>query len=293
MNESSHWLLFIGRFHVLLVHLPIGFVVLLATLEGLARTGRFRGANQASGCMLAALVPAAVLSAACGWMLATEGGYDPGLLWVHRVMGTVTAALCVLMALLHRWGAEWAYRVTLAMALAAIVVTGHYGGSLTHGTDYLTRYAPQALRDFLGQTDSPRHSDARPPAPKPHLVFADVMAPLFHERCGACHNEKKHKGGLSVDSLESLLRGGEHGPVLIAGRAGESPALQRMLLPLEEDDHMPPSGKPQPTADEIALVRWWIDARLPVNEPLEELHPPAELVRAAWGWATNHASTRP
>ena len=55
----------------------------------------------------------------------------------------------------------------------------------------------------------------------------------------------------------------ENGAVLVPGKPDESPLLQRCLLPLDHDDHMPPDGKPQPTAEELAALRAWIAAGAP------------------------------
>ena len=63
-----------------------------------------------------------------------------------------------------------------------------------------------------------------------------------------------------MDSLEAALRVSHDGQVIKPGSAEQSPLIQRMLLPLEHEDHMPPDGKPQPGEDDIAVLRSWIDA---------------------------------
>lgn len=277
MNETSDLVLFLGRFHPLLVHLPIGFLVLLVTLESLARIPRFRGANACAGYVLALLVPSAVLTAACGWLLAQSGDYSRDLLRVHRWLGVATALLCSLVAVL-RWR-RWprTYAVTLYVSVVVLAVTSHFGGSLTHGSDYLTRYAPAPLKSLFGwrgtRTDSADSAAGR-------RLFPAVIQPLLQTRCGACHNPEKRKGGLRVDTLEALQHGGKNGPVIVAGNAAQSPLVQRLLLPLEDDDHMPPDGKPQPEPGEIAVLRWWIDAGAPSNALPDELRPPADVREA-------------
>ena len=59
---------------------------------------------------------------------------------------------------------------------------------------------------------------------------------------------------------EGLQAGGENGAVFVPGKPEESPMLQRCLLPEDHDDHMPPEGKPQPTAAELEALRAWIAA---------------------------------
>jgi uncharacterized membrane protein/mono/diheme cytochrome c family protein len=257
MNEAPNIVLFLGRFHPLLVHLPIGFLVLLVALESLACFRRFRGANASAGYILALLVPSALVSAACGWLLSQSGEYAGDILRAHRWLGFATALLCALVALFHWRGWTRAYVVSLYSSAVALAFTGHFGGSLTHGSDYLTHYAPPAIKALLGQPSADVHRAA--PHSRPAL-FASEVQPVLQARCGACHNAQKRKGGLRMDSIDSLLRGGEDGPAIVAGNAAASLIIKRLCLPLDEEGHMPPKGKPQPKPAEIALLGRWIDA---------------------------------
>ncbi|MDE3147836.1 MAG: hypothetical protein KGL37_00070, partial [Acidobacteriota bacterium] len=72
--------LFFGRLHPLLVHLPIGLILLLAVLELLARFPRFKHANANSGIILALAIPATLVTVLCGWLLSLGGGYQQHLL---------------------------------------------------------------------------------------------------------------------------------------------------------------------------------------------------------------------
>jgi hypothetical protein len=80
-----------------------------------------------------------------------------------------------------------------------------------------------------------------------------------------------------MESYETLLKGGKNGPVLIAGKAFDSPMIHRLLLPLKDEDHMPPDGKPQPTLAEIAALQWWIDCGAPLDTRIGDLKPGAEV----------------
>lgn len=274
MNEHPDLALFLGRFHPLLVHLPIGCLLLLVALESLARVPRFRRANDCAGYMLAFLVPVAVVAAACGWLLAGSGDYDPGLLRAHRWLGVGTVALSVLAGVL-RWQRRLrTYAITLYVNAGVLALVGHYGGSLTHGSGYLARYAPAPLRSLLGEP-------ARDPDPMPASAglgrFPNVIQSLLELRCGACHHPEKRKGGLRVDSMDALLQGGDSGPAIVPGDAAGSRLMARLLLPLADDDHMPPEGRTQLTAEEIALLTWWIEAGAPADGGPSERHPPASV----------------
>ena len=277
MNGPQNLLLFFGRFHPLLVHLPIGFLILLVSLESLARTRRFRSANTCAGYILAFLVPAALASAACGWLLSQSGGYDAIVLRVHRWLGGATTLLCVLLAVcyLRQW--KRTYAVFLYSSAIVLAVTSHFGGALTHGAGYLTRYAPTPIKGLLGCQSASSHPETPNRAKG---IFPAVVQPIFQARCEACHNAEKRKGALRVDTFERLMQGGENGPVVVAGHAGESPMLKRLLLPLQHEDHMPPSGKPQLKPEEIAVLRWWIDAGAPFDAAINDLHPPTDVRQA-------------
>jgi uncharacterized membrane protein len=280
MSSGSHDLvLFLGRFHPVLVHLPIGGLILLTIFEVLAKFPRFKGVAQNSRLILGLLAAASVTAALLGWMLSQAGDYDRQLLTWHKWAGFVVAATCALTWLLNWLGRTRAYQFSLLATLVVLVVASHLGASITHGRDFLTQYAPASLRALLG-------ADGRAPvAPgtKSDLtqqpVFGALIQPILQRHCSACHGPEKHKADLSMESYETLLKGGKDGLVLIAGKAVESPMIQRLLLPLTDEDHMPPEGKPQPTLAEIAALQWWIDCGAPADKKVGDLKPGPGLLR--------------
>lgn len=280
MSTPPDIVLFFGRFHPVLVHLPIGLLVLLGFLEFLARFERFKQANANAGLILALAAPLAVLTAAFGWMLSQGGGYDGDLLRWHRWTGVGTAAACVLAALLYAANAKGLYRGVLVLGLGALVVSSHFGGSLTHGSDYLTRYAPPRLRDLLrGKQPSAPAPKLEQPGDEGGPLFSSAIAPVLNDKCVVCHGPEKSKGGLRLDSFEALAKGGDAGPAIVPGKSSEGTMVKRLLLPLDNDDHMPPDGKPQPSSDEIALLRWWIDAGANPTQSVAQLKPPTSIAR--------------
>ncbi|MEO5603239.1 MAG: chitobiase/beta-hexosaminidase C-terminal domain-containing protein, partial [Cyclobacteriaceae bacterium] len=74
------------------------------------------------------------------------------------------------------------------------------------------------------------------------------------------HNPDKLKGKLLLTDSASILKGGKTGELFVAGKPELSLLLKRIHLPLDDKKHMPPSGKTQLTADEIALLYLWIKA---------------------------------
>jgi uncharacterized membrane protein len=266
---SEQWLLFLGRFHPALVHLPIGLVLLVGVLELLARTRRFRHANAGIGYILALAVPGALGSAIAGWLLAAAGGYEGDTLEWHRWSGVATTVLLSAAALLHQVNLLRAYRATLILTLLALLLAGHYGGSLTHGAGYLLEHAPVPLKKLF------RHGGDPLTAPSPEAeAYATLIQPVFNQYCVSCHGADKSKAGLRLDSHAAVMKGGEHGAVVVRAKAAESLLLQRMHLPVEDDDHMPPDGKPQPGAAEIRLLEWWVSLGAPEREQIKNLPRP-------------------
>jgi len=98
------------------------------------------------------------------------------------------------------------------------------------------------------------------PAPSPQqpsvVNFAQVQA-ILESKCLECHNPDKVKGKLLMDTAAALLKGGESGPALIAGKPEESEIIKRLTLPADHDDIMPPKGGPL-AAVEIDLLKRWV-----------------------------------
>lgn len=274
MNQSPDLTLFLGHFHPMLLHLPIGMIVILATLEIIAWVPKFQRANVSAGFILAVATPLAAVTALLGWLLSHEGGYDARLIFWHQWLGFATAAGCALTAIFYRLRNRVAYHASLFSTAAVMSVAGHLGGSLTHGSDYLTEHAPSFVKKILG--DETKIAPASGTASD--SAFAQLVQPVLKEYCVNCHGPEKAKGGLRLDSYAAVMKGGEHGPVVLASDAEKSILLKVLALPAEHDDHMPPDGKPQPSADDLALLKWWIAAGASETKTSAELQLPAEFL---------------
>jgi hypothetical protein len=171
------------------------------------------------------------------------------------------------------------FHVLLFLSCAAMALASHLGGSLTHGSGYLTEHAPGVLRRLLGlPVGGAKQAAAGQRAER--KVFPDVVLPILTDRCTSCHGAEKQKGKLRLDSVPVVLKGGENGPVVVAGQPAKSDLLHRLSLPPDDDDRMPPPGKPQPTDGEIRILAWWVEAGLPDEVPLAALNVP-QAVRDA------------
>lgn len=96
------------------------------------------------------------------------------------------------------------------------------------------------------------------------IDFSHDVAPVLKQYCGECHAGTQKKGGLSLNTRESLLAGGESGSAVVPGKSGESELLTRVFSN-DDDLKMPPDG-PRVPAELAALMRAWIDAGLPWEE---------------------------
>lgn len=259
---------FIGKFHPLLVHLPIGFFTLLAVLELLALRPHWKDLAIANRVILLLTVPASLASVLCGWLLA-DGQVESDTLFWHRWLGTGVAAASVILWIVRQRGWMRAYRRCLFGTLVLLTVASHYGGSITHGENFLSWPKSSAH-------PKPLTEDALLGQP----TYTAIIHPMFEEYCVSCHGEKKSKGGLRMDTLENLLKGGDSGPCLDPVNFKESLIGNRIALPLDDDDHMPPDGKPQLSESQLTVLRWWMDAGAPTDKTLGELKPPQEILTA-------------
>jgi uncharacterized membrane protein/mono/diheme cytochrome c family protein len=283
--EPPEILTFLGRFHPLLVHIPIGFLFVAFMLEVFSRMQRYRELRHAVTFILLLGTISAVVSAVMGYFLSLSGGYETDTLFWHQWLGIGVAALSVVAYVLKanadRRPAFAAARVYFPVFVLAVFFTmgaGHYGGALTHGSDYLTQYMPGPLRKLAGLPPRQKPIQSKPITNLAEaVVYRDIIHPIVEARCVNCHNPSKMKGDLRMDGPEQLVKGGESGPLFVAGNAAESEMVKRLLLPEEHDDHMPPKGKSQLTKEQVELIRWWIDGGAPFDKTVAQLQATPEV----------------
>jgi uncharacterized membrane protein len=134
---------FIGRLHPLLVHFPIALILLAAAAEIFAVvTVAARWHVVAIACLRAGAI-GAVGAAGAGWLMARMPGVDPSatLEW-HRWFGTATAATAVIAVLVTAAGerssaTRWIDWMAMLAAALCVAATGHLGGMLVWGADFL------------------------------------------------------------------------------------------------------------------------------------------------------------
>ena len=95
-----------------------------------------------------------------------------------------------------------------------------------------------------------------PPAVRP-VDFARDIKPIFDKSCVPCHGADKHKGGFRLDSPAALKGGDNYAPSIIPGKSAGSPLIH-FVAGLVDDMLMPSKGE-RLTAEQIGLLRAWID----------------------------------
>lgn len=252
---------FLGRFHPVLVHLPIGILLIAAVFYALSLREQYKALQQATTIALLLGMLSAAGSCISGYLLSISGDYEADMVSTHKWMGFAVAAVAIVSYFLYTRKKN-AVKWTIGLMTALIFITGHSGGSITHGADYLTK-----------SITAPAEKKERKPIANVQeaVLYTDVVQPILEEKCYSCHNAAKQKGKLRLDGPEWISKGGKQGEVVITGNADESELIKRLLLPKQHEDHMPPKEKPQLNEKEIALLHWWINSGLSFDKKVKDI----------------------
>ena len=255
---------FIGHFHPLLVHLPIGILLIAALFQLLSGKEKFQSLNVAVGIALFWGVFSAIVSCISGFLLSKSDDYDESLISKHQWFGISVAVSSIIAYYLNKKNNKYTKWVMALMTLL-IIITGHLGGSITHGSDYLTKA-------FSSGGESNSEAKRKPiPDVQQAVAYTDVIKPILETRCYGCHGPNKQKGKLRLDQPDFILKGGKDGKVIVAGKADESNLIERIFLPKENEDHMPPKEKAQLTKQDLDLLHWWVSSGADFNKKVNEL----------------------
>ncbi|MEX2232811.1 MAG: c-type cytochrome domain-containing protein [Cyclobacteriaceae bacterium] len=266
---------FFGRFHPLLVHLPIGILFLAFLFECLSLKRNHSGLKKAVQPALFWGSLFAIAAATSGYFLRQEGGYEEDLANLHQNFGIATAFFSLVLYVLRRKLKFWIIdpvkrkqvRVLIFIPVILLLsLTGHFGGSLTHGEDYLSAVISFEVREPI----DPAVRIQAIANIQEAVLYDDVIQPILEARCYDCHSSTKQKGELRLDKEEFIIKGGKNGDVIRDGPADSSALYSRLLLPLEDEHHMPPNEKPQLSSSEIALIQYWIEEKAHFDKPVSQ-----------------------
>lgn len=216
----------LGRFHLLVLHLPIGAYALALLLNW----------NHHRRASLVFTAITALLSSVLGWMLAES--MDADAMARHRwwSLGFTAWSFVLLLPLktLQR-------RIALMMGAVLLIIAGHEGASLTHGEGFLL-FAPTKN------------------APPPRDDLASQAVNLLQQNCAGCHGQEKQKGDYRLDARSFALLAGESGQqAIVPGAAMESHLVRLITLERDDDEVMPPAKKEALQDVDILSIIHWID----------------------------------
>jgi len=284
----------LGRFHPLLLHFPIAFVLAAAVIELVRWLAGRRDtmSGSSSFCMWAGLVMGGLATWA-GWLLADHQALAGSDIFWHRWTGVAAMGLLVLAAfawILRKWkGRDWLAPHVVLLLLSAIMicVSGHIGAEMVWGDDWLfeplskdqakatTKPDIEAQTTEASTTAGDSTSSAKaavspsevvvpsPPASggkQDATVTWAMIEPIFEAHCAKCHGPKRQKGDLQLVPWDAIFEFGPADWAIRPGNVKESWVHERIILPPDHEDAMPPEGKADPlTADQIALINQWIE----------------------------------
>lgn len=283
--REFHWIPFFAAFHSVILHFPIGFIVILGILE----LHMFRKADPSWRPVIHLLLSltawSAVAVACFGLLRGSGGGYDREILQAHFISGLVVATLAVSALTVHApvallGGNGWrlkAYRTVLAVLSVVVIYAGHQGGSLTHGSRYLIRNAPDFVREYwedraLATAASHRTLD------EGRREYIRTILPILDQKCKKCHGENSQVSGYRLDVEDVAFAGGQSAaPAIVPGDPGASNIVRVMLLPETHAKIMPPAGLSPLTADELILIITWIRDGAPYVPDELAILPPVDV----------------
>lgn len=111
----------------------------------------------------------------------------------------------------------------------------------------------------FGSLASAADDSKLPPPASVTIDYARDIKPILENSCFQCHGPERPRGKFRLDNRESALKGGNDGVDILPGNSAKSPLIQ-YVSGLDPDMRMPPPDKGKPlTADQVALLRAWID----------------------------------
>ncbi len=271
------WVQVVGRMHPLVLHFPIVLLLVYVFLE--LFSVRISISKELTNGVLLVASLTATFTALAGLLLSRESGYDSDALFAHKWWGV--GAAFISSVLYHTknntWFKESLVKFSAVLIGICLVVAGHFGSNVTHGSDFL--FEPIMSNVSLNDTVSFKHA----------VMYDHVIVPIFKSKCFSCHNPEKKKGKLDLTTKEAFLKGGEDGKIVLAGNVAESKLTHVINLPLAHDDHMPPEGKAQLTHQEMNLLSQWVRAGADMKNKVTAISSTDSLYMAAESiWKSSH-----
>jgi len=269
------WVNFLGHFHPIFLHLPIGALMLVIVMEvcGLFSGGKYQPHTTLGLFFTSATAVFAVTS---GYLLYLTGSFEGELIEEHKRDGILFTSI-IITTFLIKYTADlkpekFFYKPIYALCLiasgGAMIAAGHHGGEYTHG-DPLDALPSKVLNKRI--TKDKGDLDANP------VIYTQIIHPILEEKCISCHGPKKKKSGLRMDTYKYMLDGGDEDECLVPGDIEHSGLITTLHLPDNDDFRMPPLDEPQLSEDEIKVLTWWVAIGAPEKSKLSEVTPTEDI----------------
>ena len=252
----SELLDFFGSLHPIIVHLPIGIILLTIAIDVFMRN-KNNSVQRVITMGWFFSVFSGLLAALFGWFLGDNGYYFETQIYIHRWSGVAFVVLCLVIWLLRFINFRFSQPFNRSINMTAILlltITGHFGGEMTHGQNYLFENLPYVKKEVsvITLTETQRsETDSL-------MVYEDLIYPVLEEKCISCHNQKMAYGGLNMSIFEDMIKGGNSGVGIQKGSPYKSLIYKRVSFPHDHPKFMPPAGVPL-SYDQVATMEWWID----------------------------------
>ena len=261
---------FLGRFHPLLVHLPIGFLILAILIEIYCSIFKIRINQSIINFTWFVAFFSSVLTTILGLLIAETGHYIDENLSMHKILGLSLTGITFIswflrLSIFSNLFSSSLKTLSNVIVVVLLTLTGHYGGNLTHGETYLVDYAPEQIKELV--VNKNKNIELEIDSVK---IYNDLIQPIFNQKCVSCHNKEISRGNLNMDSYSNLLKGGSSGNPINKSDPRKSLLIKRITMPTSELKYMPPDGEPV-SFDEIKTLIWWINNFDKSNEKLASL----------------------
>ena len=269
----------LGKFHPLLIHFPIVLISLIALISLISFITKSwaQGLVHALPLLWILTLLSSIGAVISGLTLYSYGAYEGELVETHKWGGMILLGLILAVGFYFRgWSKKglselaFSYKIATTLLLIGMIYTSHLGGSLTHGVDFLS--FEQSHSEFLTMEVEKAYAEGN------LEIYAHLIHPLLRTHCISCHNTNKKKGGLNLESWNTIEAGGKSGKALfVPGDASQSELLVRVNLPVEDEEYMPPEGKKPLPPEALSLLRWWVDQGADRTQPYVDSLLPEEI----------------
>lgn len=302
-GDGGGFLNFIGRFHVLFVHFPIGIIFLALMMEFLSYLTAFSHLQKAIPFTLWLAFLTSIAATVMGYLLMQVEGFAGRAVDLHLYFGLAVVVFSLLALVFSLKGMRPIYAISLLAAAFCTAASGHFGGAMVHEADYLTQYAPEKLKPLLevglthhekpGETGEENTEVAAEIPLAEQVVYTSYVVPILEGKCNECHNENKIKGKLRMDTYELLMAGAEGSdfPTVEPGNAEDSEMIVRATLDPDDDEFMPPKGDPL-TPEELKVLSLWIDAGAKQETKVAELGDDPSIEATLLAVSAAHADSK-